>query len=59
MTKIQSTREEKGISREEMATKLNISFYTVKSYETGTRQPPVTRLKQIAEILGTTIDNLA
>lgn len=59
MTKIQSAREEKGISREEMSVKLKVSFWTYKSYETGTRKPPVARLKQIAEILGTTIDNLA
>ena len=59
MEALKQAREEKGFSLELMAVKLNISFYTYKSWETGTRQPPVARLKAIAEILGTTIDNLA
>ena len=59
MKKLKLAREENGLSRMFMAEKLGISYFTYKSYELGKRKPPVTRLKQIAEILGTTIDNLA
>jgi len=59
MELMKQAREKKGFSLELMAVKLNISFYTYKSWETGTRKPSTERLKQIAEILETTIDKIA
>lgn len=58
MTKMQIIREKKGFSRELMAIQLKVSFWTYKSYETEKRQAPVARLKQMADILETTIDSL-
>ena len=59
MELMKQAREKKGFSLELMAVKLNISFYTYKYWETGTRKPSTERLKQIAEILETTIDKIA
>lgn len=53
---IKSKREEKGMSQDILAEKLNVSKSTVSLYEAGMRKPTLDRLSQIAKILETSIN---
>ncbi len=56
--KIRQKREIKNISRENMALKLNLSDSAYGKLERGETKYDIERLKQIAEILDTTIADL-
>ena len=51
-------REERGLSRQEIAEKLNMRASSYGFYETGRTSPDVEKLKTIAEILQVSIDVL-
>ena len=53
MNNIKKARLNKGYTQTELAEKLGISTVSVWMWETGKRFPRMTRLKQIADILGT------
>lgn len=52
-------RRQKGLTQIDVARKLNINNTTYASYELRDTQPKIERLKEIANILGVTLDELA
>ena len=58
MINIKKIREEKGILQTELAEKLNINQSAVAAWETGKAFPRTERLREIASILGCTVDEL-
>lgn len=58
MKKLKELRKDNGLTSEEMARKIGISIQTYYSYEQERINPPVKRLKQIAEILHCTVNDL-
>lgn len=58
METIRIFREQKGLSRVELAEKLCVHEDTVARYERGERVPSGTLIKQMAEIFGCTADEL-
>ena len=53
-----SLRKYNNMSQEELAEKLNISRQTLSKYETGESLPDIEKCKQLADILGVTMDDL-
>lgn len=50
---LQRAREEKGISRDELAQEVYVSESLVRAWETGRRLPQIDHLKKVEKILGT------
>lgn len=55
---IQNLRKKQGLSQNELANKLNVSFQAVSKWETGENLPEATILLDLADILDTTVDNI-
>lgn len=53
---IRARRLEANLSQEKLGKKLGVTFQQVQKYEKGTNRVSVTRLMQIAEALGESID---
>lgn len=51
-------RKEKGLTQEELAQKLGLSFQAVSKWENAQTMPDITLLPQLSAILGVTIDKL-
>ena len=51
-------RNEREMTQEELAAKLNVTRQAVSNWETGKTQPDVETLSSIAEVLGVTLDDL-
>lgn len=51
-------REQQGISRKELAEKLNIPYTTLRNYETNQREPGHRLLVEIAQVLSISVDTL-
>lgn len=58
LTYIQYYRELRGITQVVLAKKLGVSQGAVSNWENGDRKPDVFMMKQIAEILDCTVDEL-
>lgn len=58
MLKIKEYRKKKGMTQQELATKLDMSQNAVSLYERGVNDPSIITLVQIAEELGITVDDL-
>lgn len=56
--KISELRKEKNMTQMELADKMNISFQAVSNWERGNSMPDISKLPEIAEILGVSIDEL-
>lgn len=56
--RIKETREDNGITQEEMANKLNISCSGYRKWETGEREFPLEELVMFADIVNVSIDYL-
>ncbi|QZY56675.1 helix-turn-helix domain-containing protein [Crassaminicella profunda] len=56
--RLKTIREEKKITREELANKLNISYSAVSKYETNVRFPDKETLKKITNFLDVSVDYL-
>ena len=56
--KIKSIRESQGISREQLAKKLNVTKYAIINYEQGQRGSSIKILNKIAAALGVSINEL-
>ena len=56
--KFRRARLIKGIKQKDLATLLGVSCVSVSQWENGKTLPNVTRLKDVAEALGTTVDYL-
>jgi len=57
-TKIKKLREQSGLTQPEMAEKMNMHLKTWQKIENGITRLDIDRLRQIAEILGTTVEDL-
>lgn len=55
---IKELRKLKGLTQEEMASKLEIAQATYCQYETGAKSPNVYIAQEIANIFGVTLDSL-
>ncbi len=56
--KLRAARKAAGMTQKEVATAIGVTESAYCGYETGKRQPDVIKIKQIAEVLGTTGDFL-
>ena len=56
--KIQNLRQQKGWSQERLGQELNLSRQSISKWESGTANPTVGNLKDIAKIFDVTIDSL-
>lgn len=56
--KLKELREEKGLSQQALAMKLNISQSTVGMWESGKREPNFETVKQIADFFKVSVDYL-
>jgi len=55
---IKVARAQQGLTQGQLAEALGIEPVTVSRIETGTHQPSISRLQQIAEVLGTSLAGL-
>lgn len=58
MLKIKEYRIAKSITQEQLAEKVEVSRENISRYETGNRNPPISVLVRIANVLGVSIDDL-
>jgi len=56
--RIAALRKEKGLSQMELADAMGISFQSVSNWERGNTMPDISRLPELAGILGVTVDGL-
>lgn len=56
--RLKRLREERGMTQEELAERLNISRSLLARYENGMRMPTALMLRQMRDILGTSCDYL-
>ncbi len=57
-SRIRELREEKGMTREDLAQKLEISYWALSKYETEDRAPDYELLGKLATLFGVSIDYL-
>ena len=57
-TKLKTTREQKGLTQEELAKQTNISKRAYQYYEDGKREPRASTAKLIAKALNSTVEEL-
>ena len=53
-----SLRKLNGLSQEELADKINVSWQTLSKYETGESLPDVEKCKRLADVFGVSLDDL-
>lgn len=56
--RLKQLREHKGISRDDLAKHLGLSYWAISKYETGERTPDHATLQEIADYFGVSIDYL-
>ncbi|MBQ4268219.1 MAG: helix-turn-helix transcriptional regulator [Clostridia bacterium] len=56
--KLRELRKEKGISQKELGALLNVCNQAVSFWETGSREPDLDTLREIAEYFETSVDYL-
>ena len=56
--KIAKCRKERGMTQMELANQMGISFQAVSNWERGSSMPDISKLPELAEILGVSIDQL-
>lgn len=56
--KISELRKAKNMTQMELADKMGISFQAVSNWERGNSMPDISKLPEIAQLLGTTVDEI-
>lgn len=56
--KVKELRELSGLSRQDLADRLKVSYFTVAKYETDERKPDIDTLSKIASIFNVSTDYL-
>jgi len=56
--KISALRKQRDMTQLELADKMGVSYQAVSSWERGATMPDISRLPEISQVLGTTIDEL-
>ena len=57
-TKLKNYRKENNLTQEDLANKLYVTRQAVSKWETGNNYPDVEKLKDLALLMNTSIDNL-
>ena len=55
---LKKIREEKGLTQQKLSEKIKLSRSTIAMYETGGSEPDLLTLSNLADILGTSVDQL-
>lgn len=55
---IKKLREERGMTQDELAEKLNVTRQAVSNWETGKTQPDIETLTQLAEIFDVSVERI-
>ena len=55
---IYSLRKKSGMTQEELADRVNISYQAVSKWENGSTSPDISMLPLLAAVFGTSIDSL-
>ena len=55
---LKSLRQEKAVTQQQLAKKLNISLKTVSHWETGYTEPSISQLILLADFYGVSLDDL-
>lgn len=58
MTEIEKRRKAKGLSREELAKMVGITYNAVRHYEKRMREPTASILKRMSEVFGCRMEDL-
>lgn len=58
MLKLMFKRREAGLTQGELAKKVGLKRMTIYNYEAGLRKPTPDKLKEIANVLGCSLDDL-
>ena len=58
MTKLEEKRKEKGLSRQQLAKKVGVTYEAIGHYENEQREPKASILKRIAEALDCKMEDL-
>ena len=58
MLKLMLKRKEAGLTQGELAKRVGLKRMTIYNYEAGIRKPTADKLKQIANVLGCSLDDL-
>lgn len=56
--RLKGLRERENLSREALAKKIGISYWSLSKYETGNREPDIDTLQKIADFFDVTLDYL-
>jgi predicted transcriptional regulator len=56
--RLEQARQRAGFSREQSAVEVGRSYHSIKSYELGCNQPPVSVLLALVDLYGITVDEL-
>ena len=56
--KISELRKSKDMTQMELADKMNISFQAVSNWERGNSMPDISKLPELAEIFGVSVDDI-
>ncbi len=58
MTKIEKKRTEQGLSRQQLAESVGVTYEAIMHYEHGNREPKSSILKKIAQVLKCRMEDL-
>ncbi len=58
MTKLEEKRKEKGLSRQQLAAKVGVTYESIGHYENKQREPKASILKKLAETLDCKMEDL-
>ena len=58
MLKLMLKRKEQGLTQSGLAEKVGVKPMTIYNYEAGIRKPTAEKLKEIAKVLGCSLDDL-
>ena len=58
MSKLEKRRKQKGLSRQQLADAVGVTYEAIGHYENGKREPKASILKSIAKVLGCRMEDL-
>jgi transcriptional regulator with XRE-family HTH domain len=58
MKSLRDLREERGLSPVELAADLGVALATIYNWETGKSEPRASMLREIADVLGVSMDDI-
>ncbi len=58
MSKLEKRRKQKGLSRQQLADAVGVTYEAIGHYENGKREPKASILKRMAKVLGCRMEDL-